>query len=74
MFTIINDQCDDCDFMTIKLDHGYGNNFENGHYKCHGHQLGHHQHHNHHDYAQYWLDPIESMLLNNNAWHHIQPL
>ena len=50
------------------------NNSENGHDICHGYQLGHHQHHHYHCYAQYWLDPIESRLLNNNAWHHIQPL
>ena len=28
MFTIIDDQDDDCYHMTINLNHGYGNNFE----------------------------------------------
>ena len=28
MFTIIDDQDDGCYHMTIKLNHGYGNNFE----------------------------------------------
>ena len=31
MFAIINDQNDDCDYMTINLNHGYGNNFELNH-------------------------------------------
>ena len=28
MFTIIDDQDDNCDYITINLDNGYGNNFE----------------------------------------------
>ena len=31
MFTIIDDQDDDCYHMTINLNHGYGNNFELDH-------------------------------------------
>ena len=31
MFTIIHDQDDDCDYMTINLNHGYSNNFELDH-------------------------------------------
>ena len=31
MFTIIDDQNNDCEYMTIHLNHGYGNNFELDH-------------------------------------------
>ena len=31
MFKIIDDQDDDCDYMTINHNHGYGKNFELNH-------------------------------------------
>ena len=50
------------------------NNCEPGHDICHDHHLGHHHHHHHHYHSQYWMDPIETRLLNSNSWHHIQTL